>query len=384
MTSHSKMRLTRSAFSRTLRSAGAAVAIVVLFSGAICQPAQDGYSVSVLATGLDTPWDLAWGPDGMIWVSERDGRISRVDPARGTRTPAGSIQVLQSGEGGLMGIAFHPDFAREPFLYAAHTYSSSSGTRNRLVRARWDGRALGNAEVLLDDLPGGGIHNGSRLAIGPDRFLYMTTGDAGSANIAQSRQSLGGKVLRLTLDGKPAPDNPFRTAVWSLGHRNGQGLVFHPTTGLLYETEQGPGDNDEVNIIRRGANYGWPDVHGVCDDDSGAEREFCRQFSVVEPLTAFTPTIAICGADIYMSDKIPGWRGSLLATSLRGATLYRFTLSSDGTRITGREALFAGRYGRLRDVLVAPSGDVYVATSNRDGRGSPSNGDDRIIRISPR
>ena len=342
------------------------------------------FVVSTLVSGLDTPWDLAWGPDGMIWVSERGGRISRVDPSSGTRTIAGTIAVSQSGEGGLMGIAFHPDFARERVLYAMHTYSSSAGTQNKLVRVHWDGRALGAPETLLEGIPGGGIHNGSRIAVGPDRMLYVSTGDAGSADIAQDRSSLGGKVLRLTLDGKPAPGNPFDNATWSYGHRNGQGLVFHPTTGVLYETEQGPSDNDEVNVIRRGANYGWPQVHGQCDDDSGGERDFCRRNAVVEPLTAWTPTVAICGADLYLSDRIRGWRGSLLATSLRGAALYRLTLSSDGMRVVSREALLSDRYGRLRDVLVAPNGEVFIATSNRDGRGSPSREDDRILKLMAR
>lgn len=342
------------------------------------------YSVTVVATGLDTPWDLAWGPDGMIWFSERGGRITRMDPATGARTVAGSIAVSQQGEGGLMGIAFHPDFAREPFVYAMHTYSSMLRAHNRLVRMRWNARTLGAPETLLEGSPGAGIHNGSRIAVGPDRMLYVTTGDAGSGEVAQDRESLGGKILRLTLDGRPAPGNPFGNAAWSFGHRNPQGLVFHPTTGVLYETEHGPSDNDEVNIIRRGGNYGWPDVHGMCDDDIGPERDFCRRNSVIEPLAIWTPTIAITGADFYLSDRIPAWRGSLLATSLKAETLYRFTLSPDGTRIVGREPLFAGRFGRLRDVLVAPNGDVYIATSNRDGRGSPRRDDDRIIRISPR
>ncbi len=360
-----------------------AVLIPTLFSQA-ARPSQPSFSVTTVTTGLDTPWDLAWGPDGKIWVSERGGRISRIDPATGERTEAGSVSVRQSGEGGLMGIAFHPDFAREPFVYAAHTYGDFTSTHNRLVRMRWTGRSLGAPEMLLDGIPGAGIHNGSRIAIGPDRMLYLTTGDAGDADRAQDRRSLGGKIHRLTLEGKPGPDNPFGNTVWSFGHRNPQGLVFHPTTGVLYETEHGPGDNDEVNIIRRGGNYGWPQVHGTCDDDNGSEREFCRRNSVIEPLVTWTPTIAVSGADLYLSDRIPGWKGSLLATSLKDATLYRLTLSADGTRIVSQERLLAGQFGRLRDVLVAPNGDVYVATSNRDGRGSPNSGDDKIIRLSKR
>jgi glucose/arabinose dehydrogenase len=350
----------------------------------VATPTTEDFTVTTLATGLTTPWDMEWGPDSMIWVSERGGHISRIDPASGRRTAAGNLVVRESGEGGLMGIAFHPDFAHEPYLYAMHTYPGDGGaTMNRLVRMRWDGTALGAPTVLLDRIPGGGIHNGSRLAFGPDKMLYITTGDAGSSGNAQDRASLGGKILRLTPDGRAAPDNPFGDVVWSYGHRNPQGLVFHPTTGVLYETEHGPNDNDEVNIIRRGGNYGWPNVHGRCDDDIGAERAFCANQSVVEPLMTWTPTIAPTGADFYLSTRISGWTGSLLFTALSGS-LYRATLSADGRQIASIEKLLTGRFGRLRDVLVAPNGDVYVATSNRDGRGSPSSQDDRILRLTAR
>ena len=340
--------------------------------------------VETVVSGLDTPWDLAWGPDGRIWVSERGGRISRVNVATGQRTTAGQVpDVVESGESGLMGIAFHPDFATEPFVYAAHTYSPGGGLRNRLVRMRWDGRTLGTPEVLLANIPGGGIHDGSRIVFGNDRLLYVTTGDASSADLAQDRTSLAGKVLRLTPAGRPAPGNPFGSAVFSLGHRNPQGLVFHPTTGTLYVTEHGPGDNDEVSVILAGRNYGWPTVHGFCDDDTGNERSFCRANNIVEPLATWTPTIAPAGAAIYVADLIPEWKGSLLFTSLKGMALYRLALSADGGSVTSREALFQGRFGRLRDVLVAPDGVVYLATSNRDGRGSPSADDDRLIRLRP-
>ena len=343
----------------------------------------EDFTETIVTRGLDTPWDMEWGPDGMIWVSERGGRISRVDPGTGARTTAGTVSgVYQSGEGGLMGIALHPDFARQPVLYAMHTYGGRDGTYNKLVRMKWDGRVLGAPETLLDRIPGGWIHNGARIAVSRDGLLYISTGESGASNIAQDTASLGGKILRLTLDGRPAPGNPFGTAIWSFGHRNPQGLVFHPTTGVLYETEHGPGDNDEVNIILPGRNYGWPTVHGMCDEDG--EKEFCRRNNVVEPLTTWTPTVAISGADLYLSDRIPSFRNSLLATSLAGSSLWRMTLSADGKGVTSRERLLDGKYGRLRDVLVAPNGDVYICTSNRDGRGSPRDGDDRIIRLSHR
>jgi len=344
----------------------------------------EGLRVETVVTGLDTPWDIAWGPDGQIWVTERGGRVSRVNPVSGRRTTAGQLpDVAESGESGLMGIAFHPDFATQPYVYLTHSYLQSGSLRNRLVRARWDGQTLGAPEVLLTNVPGSGIHDGSRLAVGPDRLLYMTTGDASSADLAQDRNSLAGKVLRLSLTGQPAPGNPFGTAVYSFGHRNPQGLVFHPTTGVLYVTEHGPGDNDEVNRIVAGRNFGWPTVHGTCDDDIGSERTFCQANNVAEPLAMWTPTIAPAGADIYVGDLIPQWKGSLLFASLKGSALYRLALSADGQSVTARETLFQGDYGRLRDVLVAADGTVYFATSNRDGRGSPTGDDDRILRVRP-
>lgn len=349
-------------------------------------PPDGGQSLRVetVATGFDTPWDMAWGPDGQLWVTERGGRVSRLNTTNGRRTTAGQIPgVTESGESGLMGIAFHPDFSSQPFVYLAHTYTQGGSLRNQLVRARWDAQTLGTPEVLLSDIPGASIHDGSRLVVGPDRLLYMTTGDAANAALAQDPNSLAGKILRLTLAGQPAPGNPFGNAVYSLGHRNPQGLVFHPTTGALYSTEHGPGDNDEVNLIVAGRNFGWPTVHGACDDDTGSERAFCRANDVIEPLATWTPTIAPTGADIYASNLIPQWRGSLLFTTLNGRALYRLTLSPDGQRVTDRETLYQSDYGRLRDVLVGPDGSVYLATSNRDGRGNPAADDDRILRIRP-
>jgi aldose sugar dehydrogenase len=363
----------------------AALAAMLACSTSTTPPASvGGLRVETVVTGLDTPWDLAWGPDGQIWVTERGGRVSRVNPASGQRSTAGQIpNVAESGESGLMGIAFHPDFATQPYVYLTHSYLQSGSLRNRLVRVRWDGQTLGAPEVLLANIPGGGIHDGSRLAVGPDRLLYMTTGDASSGDLAQDRTSLAGKVLRLTLTGQSAPGNPFGTAIYSFGHRNPQGLAFHPTTGALYSTEHGPGDNDEINRIAPGRNFGWPTVHGACDDDIGSERAFCQANNVLEPLATWTPTIAPAGADFYLGDLIPQWKGNLLFASLRGEALYRLTLSADGQQVTAREALYEGAYGRLRDVLVAPDGAVYIATSNRDGRGNPSGDDDRILRVKP-
>lgn len=338
-------------------------------------------TVETLVSGLDTPWDLAWGPDGAIWVTERRGRISRVDPSTGQLRQVGEIDVVEVSESGLMGLAFHPAFSSQPDVFLAYSYGGRSRIRNRLVRMRFDGNRLRNETILLDNIPGNRNHDGARLTVGPDGFLYMTTGDAGRRELSQNLNSLAGKVLRLTLDGRPAPGNPFSSLIFSYGHRNPQGIVFHPTTGQLYSAEHGPQDNDEVNELHRGGNYGWPTVHGFCDGDSSGEAAFCRENDVVEPLAAWTPTVGVSGMDFYDSDVIPGWKGSLLVTSLRGASLIRLKLSADGSAVVEQETLFRGEFGRLRDVLVGPDGEVYLATSNRDGRGRARSDDDRILRV---
>jgi glucose/arabinose dehydrogenase len=333
-----------------------------------------------VASGLDTPWDLALAPDGSIWFTERGGRVSRLDLQAGTVTVLGQIDVLESGESGLMGMAFHPAFPDTPAVFLAHSYGRADGVGNRLVRVTYRDGRLVDPVTLLDDIPGARNHDGARLAVGPDRMLYFTMGDAGRAADAQDRDSPNGKVLRLTLDGRPAPGNPFGNATWSWGHRNPQGLAF-ASNGLLYATEHGPSEADEVNLIEPGRNYGWPTVRGDCDTD--AERRFCAEHDVVEPLAEYTPTIGISGLAVYESDRIPGWRGSLVYTSLRGERLLRLVLSTDGRSARAQELILNGGYGRLRDVLVGPDGLLYVATSNRDRRGNPSSDDDRIIRITP-
>lgn len=335
--------------------------------------------VETVAGDLDTVWDMTWGPGGEIWFTERGGRVSTVDPESGVVTVVGEIDVRERGEGGLMGLALHPDFPQVPWVYAAHTYDTGGGAGNRLVRMRFQDGRLETPETLLDGLAGAGNHNGSRLAIGPDRMLYMTMGDAGRRSRAQDREDLNGSILRLTLEGAPAPGNPFGNEIWTWGHRNPQGLAFQPGTGRLYAAEHGPDTDDEVNLVEAGGNYGWPEVRGYCDTPE--EREFCRSAEVVEPVEAWTPTVGIAGADFYRGDAIPGWDGSLLVTSLRGASLFRLTLGGDGRRAVSTERLLQGELGRLRAVLVGPDGAVYLATSNRDGRGRPGAGDDRIVRL---
>ena len=368
--------------------------------------------VELVADSLDTPWDMKWAPDGSLWFTERVGRVSRIDvEGTGKLTRVGTVpNVLERGEGGLMGFTFHPDFPQEPWVYFAHSYNpfataaaaargrggrggargtgrgAGRGTaaqraeiRNRLVRMRYADGKLGDLEVLIDSIPGGPNHNGAAVAVGPDRFLYMSMGDAGKPELAQDSTSLNGKILRLTLEGKPAPGNPWANEVWSRGHRNPQGLAFHPTTGALYASEHGSGEEDEINRIERGRNYGWPKVEGVCN--APEEEEFCGTALVVQPIWVVADSGGLTAVNVYEFDAIPGWRGSLLATTLAGRSLHRLILSSDKRTVSKAERLYEGQFGRLRDVLTDRNGWVYLATSNRDGRGKPVRIDDRIIRL---
>ena len=366
-------------------SVGALVATPLALQGdVVTTPSGQQLRVEPVATGLRTIWDMVWAPDGEMWVTERGGRVSRIDVSTGRVTPVGEIEVFERGESGLMGMAFHPDFPAEPWIYLVHSFGSEDNIRNRLVRVRYANGRIGPPETLIDEIRGRRNHDGSRLAIGPDRLLYMTMGDAGQRPLSQDTTSLNGKVLRLMLDGKPAPGNPFDNEVWSWGHRNPQGLVFHPDTGVLYSAEHGPRTDDEVNLIERGRNYGWPTVTGTCDTPE--EREFCRAYDVVESVAKWTPTVGMSGADFYTHDLIPGWNGNLLVTSLRGRSLFRVTLGPNGRRAASVESVVQDRYGRLRDVLVGPDGFVYIATSNHDGRArgvGPFDGDDKVLRIGP-
>ncbi len=346
---------------------------------------RENFQIRSLVGDLDTPWDMAFDPLGRLWVTERGGAVSVVDTMSGQAQRVGVISgVLERGESGLMGMAFHPDFPTTPQVYFAHSYNGGGGSvKNRLVRLSFDGFQLHNQEILLNDIPGSFNHNGSRLVMGPDRLLYMSTGDAEGPNLAIDLSSLAGKILRLDLDGKAAPGNPFATEVYSFGHRNPQGLVFEPKTNRLYATEHGPSTNDEVNLILESRNHGWPEVHGFCSDedvDGLAEAQYCRENNVHEPIFAWTPTIAPAGASFYDSEVIPNWQGSLLFTTLKNQALHRLTLSSEGTQVIGQEVLFQQEFGRLRDVVVGGRGEIYLATSNQDGRGNIS-GADRIIQI---
>ncbi|HZU04354.1 MAG TPA: PQQ-dependent sugar dehydrogenase [Chloroflexota bacterium] len=341
-------------------------------------PAQAGLTVETLATGLEVPWALAWAPDGRLFLTERPGRVRLLVGGELRPEPVAVLPASRrTAEGGLLGLALAPDFAAREALYVYYTYDTAGGVRNRVSRLELAGDHAGAETVLLDDIPGARIHDGGVLAFGPDGKLYIGTGDATQRALAQDPTSLAGKILRLNPDGTVPDDNPFPgSPVYSLGHRNVQGLAWQPGTGQLYAAEHGPsGENgwcchDEVNRILPGANYGWPLVIGQAGDPRFVD-------PVIESGTATWPP----GGLAFATEG--SWAGDLFLATLAGGQLWRFTLSADGSTVVDRALLIAGEYGRLRALARGPDGALYVATSNRDGRGRPNPGDDRLLRLTP-
>jgi len=335
---------------------------------------------STIVSGLDTPWEILWGPDDHIWFTERSGKISRVHPGSGELTELITIgEVYEQGESGLLGMVLHPDFNNHPHVFVVYTYFESSDIKERLVRYTYTEGTLVSPLTLLEGIDGASTHDGSRLVIDADQKLYMTTGDAAQTSLSQDLNSLSGKVLRLNLDGSVPDDNPISGSyLWSWGHRNAQGLVISPS-GIMYSSEHGPSSDDEVNIIEKGRNYGWPTVRGFCD--TGTETQFCADSSVYEPIAAWTPTLAVAGMDFYQSGDIPHWSNSLLLTTLKEAELVVLELSQDGRSVVQEEIYFDNWWGRLRDLCISPDGRIFLAVSNRDGRGSVRPADDRIVEI---
>jgi len=327
-------------------------------------PAPEGMRVEIVAEGLEVPWELAFLPDGRALLTERPGRIRLLERDGSLRgEPVAEIEVSALGEGGLMGLALDPEFESEPLVYLYFTTAEGL----QLERWRFEDDALTREASLIEGtIAAGPIHDSGRIAFGPDDRLYVATGDAGNEVLAQDPGSLNGKYLRLT----PGQyrGGPSRPEILSLGHRNPQGFDWEPGSDRLISTEHGPVGVDEVNEIRPGANYGWPEVEG---SDHG---EFTA------PLRVYEEAIAPSGAT-FVTRAGSAWTGDYVFANLRGESLRRLRLNGD--RVTEDEVLLEGEYGRLRTVVEGPDGALYVLTSNRDGRGSPSDGDDRILRVTP-
>jgi glucose/arabinose dehydrogenase len=311
-----------------------------------------------IATGLEVPWGIAFLPGGDALVGERDsGRIVRI-PAKGG-TPREVMRVpgvAATGEGGLLGLAVSPRYGKDRLVYAYFTTAED----NRIARFRLGGKL----EPILTGLRAGAIHDGGRIAFGPDGKLYAGVGETGDSALSQDREQRNGKILRIDPDGGVPGDNPFPgSPVWSLGHRNVQGLAWDEN-GRLWATEFGQSTFDEVNLIRKGRNYGWPEVEGDGDTRGG---RFTNPL-VTWPTSEASPS----GAAIV--------KGVLYIGGLQGQAVLRVRL--DGDRATKLSPIFEG-HGRIRTVIAAPDGSLWVTTSNTDGRGTPREGDDRIVALSP-
>jgi aldose sugar dehydrogenase len=336
---------------------GVALVLIVIFLALILilpKPVNNqGNGTDILAQNLEVPWALAFLPDDRLIFTERGGKVSILKGKKITQV--GNINVTQNGESGLLGIAVDPQFNQNHYIYLYYT----QGNFNRISRFVL-GDKLTDEKVLLDKIPGGSIHNGGRLKFGPDGRLYATTGESGIPNLAQDVNSLGGKILRLNPDGSVPADNPFRNYVYAYGNRDPQGITWSPD-GTMYESEHGQTRNDEINIIQKGGNYGWPIYQG-----NNTAPGF------IKPLRVYTEfTLAPSGITFYQN--------SIYVAGLRGSQLRKISLSADGKSVTGETALYT-ELGRIRDV-VEYKGYIYICTSNRDGRGIPQIGDDKIIRI---
>lgn len=321
-------------------------------------------TIRTVKSGLNFPWEILWGKDDHIWMTERGGKISKIDPKTGNVIFSANItDVVSNGEGGLLGMVQHPGFLTNGLFYVVYNYNNGANYREKVVQFKFENNSILAVSTLLQDIPASSIHNGSRLFISGDiPMLFITTGDAANQPNAQSTASLSGKVLRLNLDGSIPSDNPIAgSSIWSLGHRNPQGLVV--VNGRMYASEHGPNIEDEVNIIEKNRNYGWPTVNGPCDQP--AEISFCTANNVKEPIwSSGSGTIAVCGLDYYNNSRIPAWQNSLLMCTLKDASLRLLTLSNDGLSIVNQQTFFKSRFGRLRDVCVSPAGRVYLCTSN--------------------
>ena len=341
------------------------------------------FTVETVASGLEVPWGFAWLPNGDLLFTERRGRVRIIEGGKLRAEPVYTVpDVEPSSESGLMDISLHPDFAANGYVYLGYAYNSD-GKRVKVVRYKYANNTLTEPKAIIENIPGAPNHAGMRARFGPDGKLYVATGDSTDWDLAQDLDSRAGKTLRLNDDGTIPQDNPFvntanaRPEIWSYGHRNPQGMAWQPGSGLMFQTEHGPSSfegkgsgGDEVNIVEAGKNYGWAEIHHT------QTRE-----GMVSPLLEYSPACAPASGMFYTGAQLPAFKGNFFFGCLAGKKIIRVVLNERS--VVSQEDVLKGVYGRIREMAEGPDGYIYFSTSNRDGRGSPANDDDRIMRIVP-
>ena len=345
-------------------------------------PEAKGWRTEIVAEGLSHPWSIAWLPDGSALVTERDGRLRSISNGKlDPRTIAGLPPLLAHGQGGLLDVSLHPDFASNRLVYLTFANGNPNANRTALARGRLEGHALRDTQVIFQnaDAKSGGQHFGSRIVWLPDNSLLMSIGDGGNppldfdgVNIRNQAQNPGthfGAVLRLNDDGTPHADNPFATRpgarpeIWTIGHRNIQGMTRDPISGRVWANEHGSRGGDELNLIKGGNNYGWPEVTYSNEYWGPRVSDETSRPGITDPKLVWTPSKAPSGLTVCTSDIYPQWRGNLFSGALKFGQVRRIRL--DGTRVVGEEKLTIGR--RVRDVRQGPDGYLYVLTDESNG-----------------
>jgi aldose sugar dehydrogenase len=336
--------------------------------------------VDTVITGLDIPWEVQWGTDSHLWITERKGLVSRIHPVTGVKTVVLDIvsSVHQQSESGLLGLIQHPEFETTPEVFLVYTYWQSGSVRERLVKYTYNGTSLVSPVVLLENIPGNSTHIGSRLLFLPDGTLLMTTGDAQNLALPQDLNSMAGKILRMHTDGSVPDDNPFdNSLVYALGLRNTQGLTLHPN-GTLWMSEHGPATDDEFQQLFPGGNYGWPNVEGFCTTPS--EIQFCADNDVIEPVLVWTPTIAPSDLVYYQNENFPEWNNSFLMTVLKDKRLVAIRMNEELEGVESENHYLVNQFGRLRDICVGPEKEIYLATNGQSWSNTQPN-THSIIRL---
>jgi glucose/arabinose dehydrogenase len=336
-----------------------------------------GYDIINVVTNLDTPWSLAFSKNGILFFTERPGYVKAFYNNTLINLKVENLNVKEIGEGGLLGIALDPNFPNSPYIYLYYTYEGEK-LWNRVVRYKFENWTLVDQKILIDKIPAATIHNGGRIKFGPDGKLYITTGDATQRDLAQDINSLAGKILRINPDGSIPEDNPFpNSPIYSYGHRNPQGIDWFDN--LMFSSEHGPSGelgyaHDEINFIIKGANYGWPIVVGISND-----KRFKNPI-----LDTGEETWAPSGISFYKGNIYPELKNKLLVATLRGKHLRIIEIDFKEMKVINHYAILSNLLGRIRDVVEGPDGYIYIATSNKDGRGIPALDDDRIVKLIPK